>query len=163
MACAARTAPPVAIAPDSSRGPSNQARISWTSAKGGQGRTLHVSGEPGVGKTRLLDALAREIAEEDAHVLVTRQGWIKRQPQVITDDLQRRLARIRWPDELPQTDWDYGTHLAYLQPLLAYWQSGDEERIIYVTPGYQMIALDAEMVQIPGGAVAERAPRTPPG
>ena len=26
---------------------------------------------------------------------------------------------------------------------LAYWQSGDDKRIIYVTPGYQMIALDA--------------------
>lgn len=27
---------------------------------------------------------------------------------------------------------------------LAYWSEGDEERIIYVTPGYQMIALDAD-------------------
>ena len=26
---------------------------------------------------------------------------------------------------------------------LAYWQSGDDKRIVYVTPGYQMIALDA--------------------
>src|SRR5919109_4894384 len=26
---------------------------------------------------------------------------------------------------------------------LAYWESGDDQRIIYVTPGYQMIALDA--------------------
>jgi quinoprotein glucose dehydrogenase len=27
---------------------------------------------------------------------------------------------------------------------LAYWTDGDDERIVYVTPGYQMIALDAE-------------------
>jgi quinoprotein glucose dehydrogenase len=26
---------------------------------------------------------------------------------------------------------------------LAYWQSGEDERIIYVTPGYQLVALDA--------------------
>ena len=26
---------------------------------------------------------------------------------------------------------------------LAYWESGDEQRVVYVTPGYQMIALDA--------------------
>ena len=34
MACAANTAPPVEIAPDSASGPSNQARISEISAKG---------------------------------------------------------------------------------------------------------------------------------
>ena len=27
---------------------------------------------------------------------------------------------------------------------LAYWTDGDEERILYVTPGYQLIALDAK-------------------
>jgi quinoprotein glucose dehydrogenase len=27
---------------------------------------------------------------------------------------------------------------------LAYWESGDDKRIVYVTPGYQMIALDAK-------------------
>ena len=27
---------------------------------------------------------------------------------------------------------------------LAYWSDGKEERIIYVTPGYQMVALDAK-------------------
>ncbi len=34
MAWAARTARPVAIAPERRSGPSNQARMSWTSAKG---------------------------------------------------------------------------------------------------------------------------------
>jgi quinoprotein glucose dehydrogenase len=34
---------------------------------------------------------------------------------------------------------------------LAYWTDGREERIIYVTPGYQMVALDAKTgVRIPG-------------
>ena len=26
---------------------------------------------------------------------------------------------------------------------LAFWQEGDEARVVYVTPGYQMVALDA--------------------
>ncbi len=30
---------------------------------------------------------------------------------------------------------------------LAYWESGDDKRIVYVTPGYQMIALDARTGQ----------------
>jgi hypothetical protein len=34
MACAASTAPPVAMAPDSATGPSNHWRISWISANG---------------------------------------------------------------------------------------------------------------------------------
>ena len=34
---------------------------------------------------------------------------------------------------------------------LSYWRDGDDERIIYVTPGYRMIALDAET----GETVAE--------
>ena len=29
---------------------------------------------------------------------------------------------------------------------LAYWSDGKEARVIYVTPGYQMIALDAKLV-----------------
>jgi quinoprotein glucose dehydrogenase len=34
---------------------------------------------------------------------------------------------------------------------LSYWSSGSEERILYVTPGYQLIALDAKTgVRIPG-------------
>ena len=30
-------------------------------------------------------------------------------------DLRERLARTRLPDEVPDSGWDYGTNLAYLQ------------------------------------------------
>ena len=38
-------------------------------------------------------------------------------------DLRERLARTRWPGELPHTGWDYGSNLAYVKELTAYWQS----------------------------------------
>lgn len=36
-------------------------------------------------------------------------------------DLRQRLERVRWPDQLPGTGWDYGTDLAYLRDLVTYW------------------------------------------
>ena len=39
------------------------------------------------------------------------------------EDLRERLARTRWPGELPHTGWDYGSNLAYVKELAAYWQS----------------------------------------
>ncbi len=41
----------------------------------------------------------------------------------VLEDLQRRLAHIRWPGEIPGSDWDYGSNLAYVQELVAYWRS----------------------------------------
>ena len=37
------------------------------------------------------------------------------------DDLKQRLERTRWPDQIPGSGWGYGTDLAYLQELCAYW------------------------------------------
>ena len=37
-------------------------------------------------------------------------------------DLRERLSRVRWPDEAPGDGWAYGTDLAYLQQLVAYWR-----------------------------------------
>ena len=36
-------------------------------------------------------------------------------PQADLDDLHDRLARTRWPDELPGVGWDYGVPLGYVQ------------------------------------------------
>jgi pimeloyl-ACP methyl ester carboxylesterase len=41
----------------------------------------------------------------------------------VLDDLRDRLARTRWPDQIPGSGWDYGTDLAYLQDLCAYWET----------------------------------------
>src|SRR5258708_18385251 len=44
-------------------------------------------------------------------------------PQSQLDDLRDRLARTRWPDELPDADWEYGVPLAYVQDLAEYWRT----------------------------------------
>jgi pimeloyl-ACP methyl ester carboxylesterase len=49
-------------------------------------------------------------------------------PQATLDDLHERLARTRWPDEVEGAGWDYGTNLAYLKELVAYWQHGYDWR-----------------------------------
>ena len=32
-------------------------------------------------------------------------------PESALEDLKSRLERTRWPDELPNTSWDYGSNL----------------------------------------------------
>ena len=49
-------------------------------------------------------------------------------PQVAIDDLQDRLARTRWPDELPGVGWDYGVPLDYLHDLAEYWRTSYDWR-----------------------------------
>jgi epoxide hydrolase len=44
-------------------------------------------------------------------------------PDADLDDLRDRLARTRWPDQIPGSGWGYGTDLAYLQDLCTYWQT----------------------------------------
>ncbi len=44
-------------------------------------------------------------------------------PQADLDDLHRRLADTRWPEELPGVGWSYGTPTSYLQGLADYWQN----------------------------------------
>ncbi|HEX3527579.1 MAG TPA: epoxide hydrolase [Thermoanaerobaculia bacterium] len=55
-------------------------------------------------------------------------------PQETLDDLQQRLAKTRWPDEIKDAEWDYGTNLAYLKTLVQYWQSkfdwAEQEEVI---------------------------------
>src|SRR5215475_3216553 len=43
-------------------------------------------------------------------------------------DLRERLARTRWPNEVANTHWEYGTNLAYLKELVAYWRDGYDWR-----------------------------------
>lgn len=42
--------------------------------------------------------------------------------EAVLTDLKERLARTRWPDQIPDTAWDYGTELAYLRELCTYWR-----------------------------------------
>ncbi|MBI1881240.1 MAG: epoxide hydrolase [Chloroflexi bacterium] len=48
--------------------------------------------------------------------------------QAALDDLQDRLARMRWPDELPGVGWSYGVPLNYVRRLVDYWRNGYDWR-----------------------------------
>jgi len=49
-------------------------------------------------------------------------------PQTDLDELNDRLARTRWPDELPGTGWSRGAPLGHLRELAEYWQTGFDWR-----------------------------------
>ena len=63
-------------------------------------------------------------------------GWDGRPPQPFKiaipeaelEDLRERLARTRWPDEVPGASWALGTELRYLQELVSYWRHGYDWR-----------------------------------
>jgi pimeloyl-ACP methyl ester carboxylesterase len=42
----------------------------------------------------------------------------------VVGDLNERLDRTRWPDEVDEAGWDYGTNVDYLRDLCAYWREG---------------------------------------
>jgi pimeloyl-ACP methyl ester carboxylesterase len=43
-------------------------------------------------------------------------------PESTLEDVRKRLAQTRWPDQVEGAGWDYGTNLDYLKELIAYWQ-----------------------------------------
>ncbi|KAB2344372.1 epoxide hydrolase family protein [Actinomadura rudentiformis] len=49
-------------------------------------------------------------------------------PQADLDDLRDRLARTRWPDELPGVGWSYGAPVSYVKELAEYWRTGYDWR-----------------------------------
>ncbi|MBD2891338.1 hypothetical protein amrb99_02410 [Actinomadura sp. RB99] len=49
-------------------------------------------------------------------------------PQADLDDLHDRLARTRWPDDLPGVGWSYGVPTAYARELAEYWRTGYDWR-----------------------------------
>ena len=46
----------------------------------------------------------------------------------VLGDLQTRLTRVRWPDEVPGNHWKYGTDLPYMRSLVDYWREGYDWR-----------------------------------
>jgi pimeloyl-ACP methyl ester carboxylesterase len=53
---------------------------------------------------------------------VTPRPFTLHVPDEVLADLRARLDRVRWPDEVPGGGWRYGTDLAYLKELHAYWR-----------------------------------------
>ena len=43
-------------------------------------------------------------------------------PPATLADLHQRLVTTRWPDQVADAAWDYGTNLPYLQHLVTYWR-----------------------------------------
>ena len=46
----------------------------------------------------------------------------------VLDDLDARLARTRFPDQIVGTGWEYGTPVDYLRELVQYWRDGYDWR-----------------------------------
>jgi microsomal epoxide hydrolase len=46
----------------------------------------------------------------------------------VLDDLRERLARTRWPDEIPESGWRYGSNLAFMRRLTERWRDGFDWR-----------------------------------
>jgi len=44
-------------------------------------------------------------------------------PEATLKDLKERLAKTRFPSEIDQSGWEYGTNLAYLKELVTYWRT----------------------------------------
>lgn len=49
-------------------------------------------------------------------------------PREDLDDLESRLRRVRWPDELDGAGWGYGVPRSYVQELVEYWWDGYDWR-----------------------------------
>ncbi|HEY2671030.1 MAG TPA: epoxide hydrolase [Rugosimonospora sp.] len=49
-------------------------------------------------------------------------------PRADLDDLRDRLARTRWPDELPGVGWSYGVSRDYLSELVEHWRTAYDWR-----------------------------------
>ena len=84
-------------------------------------------------------------AQPDAIVPVQGSG-AERGP----DDLKQRLAQTRFPDELSGAGWNYGTDLAYLRQLTAYWRDR-----------YDWRAQERRLNELPQFKTQDRRPRHP--
>lgn len=79
-------------------------------------------------------------------------------PARTLQDLADRLARTRWPDEVDDSQWDYGTNLAYLQELVEYWGTEfdwrEQERRLNELPQFVVTidGLDVHFVHVRSAA-----------
>ena len=66
-------------------------------------------------------------------------------PDSTLEDLTRRLDASRWPDEVENSGWEYGSNLAYMKSLADYWRNAydwrRQEAALNALPQYR-IALD---------------------
>jgi epoxide hydrolase len=63
-----------------------------------------------------------------AQTLGTIQSFKIKIPEADLDDLRDRLARTRWPSQLPDVGWSRGVPLDYLRELAEYWRTSYDWR-----------------------------------
>ncbi len=72
---------------------------------------------------------------------MTVQAFRLQVPSSALIDLRQRLERTRWPDEILDSGWDYGTNLAYLKGLVEYWRKDfnwrAQERLLNSFPQFK--------------------------
>jgi pimeloyl-ACP methyl ester carboxylesterase len=49
-------------------------------------------------------------------------------PDAVLVDLHDRLSRTRFPEQIPEAGWDYGTELGYVRDLVTYWDESYDWR-----------------------------------
>jgi hypothetical protein len=56
-------------------------------------------------------------------------------------DLNLRLDRTRWPDQIEETGWEYGVDVSYMKELVAYWRTEydwrQNERVLNEFPQFK--------------------------
>jgi pimeloyl-ACP methyl ester carboxylesterase len=71
-------------------------------------------------------------------------------------DLRERLARTRFPDQAPGAPWAYGTNVAWMERLVAYWREGfdwrAQEARLNQFPQYRTLlhGVDLHFLHVPG-------------
>ena len=74
----------------------------------------------------------------------------------VIEDLKKRLALTRWPDEIPESAWQYGSSLAYLKELVEYWLNDYDwsraEELLNGFPQYMVSheKVDLHFIHVPG-------------
>ena len=114
--------------------PLNELRRHWKAAVAGDRRVVMVSGEPGIGKTRLIAELARAVHAEGALVLLGRTDEHVDAPYGPWREALRPLVRTVPEDHLERHVEDHGGELVRLAPDLA-------RRIVDLPPP---VSVDAE-------------------
>jgi hypothetical protein len=72
--------------------------------------------------------MADNVVDMDNNAIAEIRPFRVEVPQDDLEDLRERLARTRWPQELPGVDWSRGVPLGYLKELAEYWQNGYDWR-----------------------------------
>jgi len=73
------------------------------------------------------------------------------------NDLRRRLAATRWPDQIPGSGWDYGCDRDWLQALATYWADSYDWRVAEA----ELNSLDHVVTEIDGQCIHAIHQRSP--